>query len=417
MKDYFFSGAQYIRATRNDTGSGTVDPGYPRAISPNWGWGAFGANGIDAALYSGSKCYFFSGKEYIRVTRGETGAGTVDAGYPRPISVWNWGSFGANGIDAALYSGSRCYFFSGNQYIRVTRADEGAGTVDAGYPKPISPNWGWGSFGAKGINAALYSGGPYAPIPTKGLGSNSNYFLYSPNPQFGGCNNLIGLSVTIIVDQDIVAILGSNGFGFQINAYSARGDFDGAQQYVVLVDPNFGSQIWCMVDNWESKSQQLVNIMNELAPLPGDSLPAGYRLTISLINDEFGRITGATYVLVDNHGNIVGNHTISFSNRPAEDLAPIVAFQMNFVGDINGATTTLASGAGTITYTAANLMSALNTEPQCVDWDFSTVEAANSAYGFLPSAPSQTFTQSFELSIGGKVIHRIGKIRHSLRRK
>lgn len=413
---YFFSGNQYIRVTRDVTGPGTIDPGYPRPISPNWGWGAFGANGIDAALYSGSKCYFFSGKQYIRVTRGETGPGTVDAGYPRPISVWNWGSFGANGIDAALYSGSRCYFFSGNQYIRVTRSDEGAGTVDAGYPKPISPNWGWGSFGANGISAALYSGGPYAPIPTKGLGSNSNYFLYSPNPQSGGCNNLIGLSVTIIVDQDIVAIPGSNGFGFQINAYSAKGDYDGAQQYVVLVDPNLGSQIWCMVDNWESKSQQLVNIMNELAPLPGDSLPTGYKLTISLINDEFARITGATYVLVDNLGNIVGNHTISFSDRPAEDLAPIVAFQMNFVGDINGATTTLASGAGTITYTASNLMSVLNTEPACVDWDFSTVEAANSAYGFLPSAPSQTFTQSFELSIGGTVIHRIGKIRHSLRR-
>jgi hypothetical protein len=416
-KCYFFSGKQYIRVTRDVTGPGTVDPGYPRPISPNWGWGAFGANGIDAALYSGSKCYFFSGKQYIRVTRGETGPGTVDAGYPRPISVWNWGSFGANGIDAALYSGSRCYFFSGNQYIRVTRSDEGAGTVDAGYPKPISPNWGWGSFGANGISAALYSGGPYAPIPTKGLGSNSNYFLYSPNSRSGGCNNLIGLSVTIIVDQDITAIPGSNGFGFQINAYSAKGDFDGAQQYVVLVDPNFGSQIWCMVDNWESKSQQLVNIMNELATLPGGSLPAGYKLTISLINDEFARITGATYVLVDNHGNIIGNRTISFSNQPAEDLAPIVAFQMNFVGDINGATTTLASGAGTITYTASNLMSVFNTEPACVDWDFSTVEAANSAYGFLPSAPSQTFTQSFELSIGGKVIHRIGKIRHSLRRK
>jgi hypothetical protein len=416
-KCYFFSGNQYIRVTRDVTGPGTMDPGYPRPIAPNWGWGAFGANGIDAALYSGSKCYFFSGKQYIRVTRGETGPGTVDAGYPRPISVWNWGSFGANGIDAALYSGSRCYFFSGNQYIRVTRGDEGAGTVDAGYPKPISPNWGWGIFGANGIKGALYSGGPYAPVPTKGLGSNSNYFLYSPNPQSGRCSNLIGLSVTIMVDQDIRAIPGSNGFGFQINAYSAAGDFDGAQQYVVLVDPSLGSQIWCMVDNWESKSQQLVNIMNQLAPLPGDSLPAGYKLVISLINDEFSRITGATYVLTDNHGSTVGNHTISFSNRPAEDLAPIVAFQMNFVGDINGATTTLASGAGTITYTASNLMSVLNTEPACVDWDYSTVEAANSAYGFLPSAPSQTYTQSFQLSSGGKVIHRHGKVRHSLHRK
>ena len=38
--------------------------------------------GINAALYSGSKCYFFDGNRYIRVTRGDTGPGTVDQGYP-----------------------------------------------------------------------------------------------------------------------------------------------------------------------------------------------------------------------------------------------------------------------------------------------------------------------------------------------
>jgi len=157
-KCYFFHGKHYIRVTRGNTGAGTVDAGYPAPIS-NWGWpSGFGANGIDAALYSGSKCYFFKGNQYIRVTRGSTGAGTVDAGYPKPISNWGWpGSFGANGIDAALYSGPKCYFFKGNQYIRVTRGDTGPGIVDAGYPKPIS-NWGWGSFGANGIDDALYSG-------------------------------------------------------------------------------------------------------------------------------------------------------------------------------------------------------------------------------------------------------------------
>jgi hypothetical protein len=172
-----------------------------------------------------------------------------------------------------------------------------------------------------------------------------------------------------------------------------------------------------MIDNWESKSQSVVYRSSRLATLPSYTLPAGYKLTISLINDDSARITGATYVLVDNHGHTAGNHTLSFSNQPAMDLAPIVAFQMNFVGDINGATTTLSSAAGTMTYTASNLMSVLNTEPPCVDWDFITVEAANSAYGLLPSAPSQTFTQSFELSIGGKVIHKVGKVSHKLRRE
>ncbi len=401
-KCYFFSGKEYIRVTRGVTGPGTIDPGYPRPISPNWGWGTFGANGIDAALYSGSKCYFFSGKEYIRVTRGETGPGTVDAGYPRPISVWGWGSFGANGIDAALYSGSRCYFFSGDQYIRVTRADEGAGTVDAGYPKPIGPNWGWGNFGSKGVSAALNSGGPYAAVPDQGLGSNSNYFLYSPAkpvsegavskekvrvgpglPVFTSCNHLLGLSVHIIVDTDIT---GTNGFGFQINAYSASGEYDGAQQYVVLLIPNDSSpSLTCVVCNFHDKQEPLINIQEWLANLPSNTLPAGYQIIITLLNDAADNITGATYAVIDNHGHTIGNKTISLSDQPAENLAPIVAFQLNFVGDIGGATTMLASGAGTMTYTASNLMSVLNTEPACVDWTFRTVEAVTACTAYCPA--------------------------------
>ncbi len=140
-KCYFFNGKQYIRVTRGDTGPGKVDAGYPAPIS-KWGWGNFGKDGIDAALYSGTKCYFFSGKQYIRVTRGDTGPGKVDAGYPAPISKWGWGNFGKDGIDGALYSGTKCYFFSGNQYIRVTRGDTGPGTVDAGYPASVE-NWRW----------------------------------------------------------------------------------------------------------------------------------------------------------------------------------------------------------------------------------------------------------------------------------
>jgi len=125
MIDYFFSGNQYIRVRRGVTGPGSKDPGYPAPIS-NWNWNGFGANGIDASLYSGSKCYFFSGSHYIRVTRNATGPGTIDPGYPAPISNWGWGSFGANGIDAALNSGDKCYFFKGNQYIRHCTAAQSA---------------------------------------------------------------------------------------------------------------------------------------------------------------------------------------------------------------------------------------------------------------------------------------------------
>jgi hypothetical protein len=31
--DYFFSGSKYIRVSRNDTGPGSVDAGYPQPIA------------------------------------------------------------------------------------------------------------------------------------------------------------------------------------------------------------------------------------------------------------------------------------------------------------------------------------------------------------------------------------------------
>ncbi|MBV8990505.1 MAG: hypothetical protein JO372_18285 [Solirubrobacterales bacterium] len=187
-KWYFFSGSQYIRVTRPETdlGStkdlGTTDPGYPASIS-EWGWGTFGENGIDAALYSGPVDYFFSGNEYIRVTRGEPGAGPVDPGYPASISEWGWGTFGENGIDAALYSQTKCYFFAGPSYIRVTRGETGAGTVDAGYPTTIASDWDWGSFGENGISAALYSG---QTVPDSGGGGGTGNKNGDPGDSNGG---------------------------------------------------------------------------------------------------------------------------------------------------------------------------------------------------------------------------------------
>src|SRR5208337_953150 len=343
-KCYFFSGKEYIRVSRGVTGPGTVDAGYPAPIS-NWGWGAFGADGIDAALWSGSVCYFFKGKEYIRVLRGDTGPGVVDAGYPAPISAWNWGAFGANGIDGALYSGSKCYFFAGNQYVRVSRGDQEAGIMDPGYPAPIS-NWNWGAFGAGGIKAPLYSGGPLvAPPPTTGLVSNHNYFLED------GGTSLVGASATLNIDVDFIS---TNGWSFQLNGYSATNDTTAQQQYVIYVGPN-STQLVARIDNWVNSSDELIRTDVNLANLPTQTIKAGYEFKITLNNDTSGNVTGATYAVNDNTGKSLGSVTINIvgqilktTNKPATsaNLAPIVAFQFDIGGCYGGATATLTGGAG-----------------------------------------------------------------------
>jgi hypothetical protein len=402
-KCYFFSGKEYIRVTRGVTGPGTVDPGYPAPIS-NWGWGAFGANGIDAALWSGSVCYFFSGKEYIRVTRGDTGPGTVDEGYPAPISNWKWGSFGANGIDAALYSGPKCYFFAGKEYIRVSRADQGPGIMDPGYPAPIS-NWGWGSFGANGIKGALYSGGPLVPPPPiTGLVSNHNYFLEENG------NPLLGLSATVNIDVDFISA--ANAWSMQLNAYSKSGASTGVQQYVVYTSPN-STQLVARIDNWSDSITEILRLDVNLAQLPGTTLPAGYAIKIALNNDSSGNVTGATYTVTDNHGHTLGNKTINIVGQTLRNgqtateanLAPINAFQYNIGGDYGGSRATLTSGAGTIDYQASKTMNVLNTAPYYIDDPTAgTVENANLVFGPLPATSNNPITQSFQATTGGSEI-------------
>jgi hypothetical protein len=267
-------------------------------------------------------------------------------------------------------------------------------------------------------------GGPAnATPPSAGLGSNSNYFLYSPagsGQGISGCNPLIGLTVTINVAVDIA---GSDGFGFQINAYSGSGDFDGAQQYVIIMNPQ--GQVFAGMDNWQNGSTQIINNFPSLMNLSGAKLPAGYTLTIALQNDDNGNITGATYTVVDNHGDTAGNVNISLLSLSqvgggpvtAADLAPIVAFQLNFVDWANGGTTKLSSGAGSITYTASTPMTITDTEPACVDWNYATVEAANSIYGPMPEGSNTTFTQSFAVGPPTQMIHKKATVLHALRKR
>ncbi|HEX3615742.1 MAG TPA: hemopexin repeat-containing protein [Solirubrobacteraceae bacterium] len=451
MYDYFFSGDQYIRVRRAETGPGTVDAGYPASISV-WGWGTFGADGIDAALYSGSKCYFFAGREYIRMTRGETGPGTLDPGYPRPISDWGWGrfgakgidavlnsgaktyffsgdqyvrvtrlgdsdlgtvdggyprtiaagwgwgDFGANGIDAALYSGAVCYFFSGDQYIRVHRGETGAGILDHGYPQSIAAVWNWGRFGADGIDAALYSGGPLVAPRSGGLVSNGNYFL-----QQGG-QALADPTVTINFDGEFVSA--ANGFSIQLNGYSQTGDYDAEQQIVVYL-PAGSDTLISRIENWVDPSTELIRIDRDLANLPDGKIPAGYALTIAVHTDGQQNVSGATFTLTDENGGISGQQTLtivgqtlSTTGKPATsaDLAPMTAFQLNIGGDYNGSAADLTAANGTITYAASGLLSASDTPPADVDIDYYTLETANVSFSQLPVAADAAMTQYFALT-------------------
>ena len=250
------------------------------------------------------------------------------------------------------------------------------------------------------------------PNPGSGLGSNSNYILDST------CNPLINLSVTIDVTEDIVGYDASGpalGFGFQLNAYSPQNETSAWQQYVIAL---IGGELIGAVDNWPISGPNIINDFFNLTPLPNLTVPAGYQLTISLENDQNGNVTGATYIVIDDSGNILANVTqnlLSIGGVTSADLAPIVAFELNFVGPVNGESAGLSSGAGTITYTASSVLTVLNQEPPCTESGYITAETANTFYGYLPATFNNTFTQSFNVFTGRPMIRKPGKPRPSTR--
>jgi hypothetical protein len=398
--DYFFAGDRYIRVTRGETGPGKVDPGYPKPIS-TWGWKEFGASGINAALWSDTACYFFEGNQYIRVTRGDTGQGTVDDGYPKPISEWGWGEFGKKGIDAALNSGPVDYFFSGNYYIRVTRGDTGPGTVDADYPKLIS-EWGWKEFGVHGINAALFSGadfGDEASPPE--LASRSNYFMAN------GGKNLSGVEITIDITESLVCTANGppakdldsvTGFTWQLNCYSPAPKLDAVQQYVIGFQKG---KLYGQINNWVDENTLLVDAYDKLTSVSGDGLPVGYKLRIALHNDSHQNVSGVTFSVLDANGNVAGSKTRTLTDIgdvTSADLSPIVAFEINLVGPGNGESATFSSGAGTIIYQASERLTASATKPSDAESDLITEETANSTYSVLSATAADYFTQKFGVS-------------------
>jgi len=423
-KCYFFKGPWYVRVTRNGTtGPGQQDFTSPQPIS-QWGWPPlsdgtiFGASGIDAALWSGPVCYFFSGNQYIRVTRGDDDFGKTDPQYPRSINAgWGWSPPFANGIKGALPSGLKCYFFSGIEYIRVSRGLELGGFIDPGYPGKITA-WNWpAGFGENGIDAALYSGGLLEPQPTGGLISNWNYFLGD------GGNNLDGVSVTINIDNDFAS--NANGFGFQLNTFSKYipGTTKAvAQQLIIYSDANTNdlySWIYIYSGSFEDNTANAGFISIE-KPL-GVTLPAtntiksGSSLNFTpLIDKSSSNLLGCTFTYTPAGGSPVSNQlliTDGVTNTTKQkattaELSPIVTFTMNVVAEYNEQVANFGEGQGTISYSASTqagpqLLTATAYNPSYSNFGGSgvhTVESANIIYAGLPGNRPVDVSQLFGIT-------------------
>jgi hypothetical protein len=193
-----------------------------------------------------------------------------------------------------------------------------------------------------------------------------------------------------------------NGFAFQLNSYSKNNPECAWQQYIIAFlaeAPEWyrtagDLQLTAMINNWTDAAfpgNQILNTSVGLGPMPGNVIPKGTKLTISLQNDPAtNNITGATYIV-----NAAAPTTIQIGSSIPK--APIVSFELDIVGPIDSENAVLTSGAGRIVYTAQSALTAHTGLPQCAEFRSWTAERANSFYSVLPSSPSNTFAQSFKI--------------------
>ena len=234
------------------------------------------------------------------------------------------------------------------------------------------------------------------PPATSAFKSGSNYRLSLPD-----CGDLLGVSLTIDVTEDIVCkpTNAANGFNFQLNSYSNQAN-SAWQQYIVGL---LGTNLHCKINNFSSSSPTapltpIVQKQFPLLSLPNLTLPAGYRITVTLLNDGRHNITGAEFTIKG--GGTAAQKRVMLANiglKPGE-MAPIVAFEEVLVGPAGGHTAVLKSGGGTFAYSAAKPLVAASSLPDCVAHRNGTAEKANSVYGALPANPGANFTQTFSIS-------------------
>ncbi|HEY6341312.1 MAG TPA: hypothetical protein VIY49_07460 [Bryobacteraceae bacterium] len=244
------------------------------------------------------------------------------------------------------------------------------------------------------------------PAPSDGLNGSSNYFFTT-----SGCQNLLDLSVTISVTEDIV--YGSTtsgtptpGFSFQWNCYSPQGKTSAFQQYVIAL---VGTELSGVVNTYTAGGTPIIlpggEYQQNLVSVPSAGvLPKGYSLTIQLSADASLNINTVTWQVSISGVPVASPPPLTLTSLPGiteADLAPIVAFTLDLVGPQNFEAVVLTSGAGFFTYSGdpspLTVVSA-NPYPACSQYRGGTGEHSTSSYGELPASPGDPFTQSFSVS-------------------
>jgi len=218
--------------------------------------------------------------------------------------------------------------------------------------------------------------------------------------------------------KDLTIDFGS-GMGFQLNCYSALEPHktDLWQQFVFQFLPPTG-EVWATIKNWSGAAlnDEVIAVSEFLFPLSNVGVvPAGYVFEIQVNNNTENNITGATFSVYNNKNNrnipiasqpiLIVGQTWQPSGFPATvaDLVPIIAMTFNIVSGGDGATAVLTGASGSVTFSASNTLTAINSEPPpltFMEGEQETAENSNVIFAQLPQTANTSITQIFDIHPG-----------------
>jgi hypothetical protein len=270
-----------------------------------------------------------------------------------------------------------------------------------------------------------------APPPPKVGGAWQWVLCGGTNPQ--AAVPIEGFGVEIFFSE---ALEVGPPLGFQVNGFSPAPvsgistyetySMNAWQQYVPLLNsgPNgvYSHIQNNPVPNWPGNVFENTDPSAPIAQLPTGNLvvPQGWTISMSLqyqagavvngmyitVTDENGSPVGSpqTYDLTGMQPQPLGRNGQNLGTISVGDLAPLLALQLCIVRAWGSTSTTITSGAGTVTYLSTNPMTVTNYWPPNCAGAFGTAESANSTYG--PIVPLGTLEGGIARKLPGEPIYR-----------
>jgi hypothetical protein len=225
---------------------------------------------------------------------------------------------------------------------------------------------------------------------------------------------LLGVGVAVNFDELFWST--QNGFTFQLNVYSQEGaNIIVAWQQFVILEFEGNTAIKAQINNWSGTDTggNFTPVINESQPFASLVTPTWIPQRSQFIwqlTYDGNLVTGCVFTVISETGATLGTLNYKILDQPGTtiaDLAPIVAFVFNIGGQPSGTTASFAEGgAGTVTYSATNPLTAVDREPTDTSFDdpswAQTGEDGNILWGPLPNVPHPVITQGFRANPGLK---------------